>query len=134
MLKLGRKPVFKDTQAQIISLTGNPIHFVGEVEFILDSIGVVKFLVVKDMRHDIILGIDELRKHGYFLNDKFFLWGSDAFELSVDNTMEICEMVQCDNSDDNLKPVLSKYKEIFQEKDLPTANLPAIEITRNQVR
>ncbi len=127
--ELKRKPLFRKVDTCVTSLTGDKITFVGEIEFTLDTIGLVTFLVVKQMSHEIILGIDELGKHAYYLNNDFLIWGQDVFPL-IDTARSLgSEVVSLDICHDHLQSVLLKYKHLFKEGNLPTAKLPAIEVT-----
>ena len=72
---MGRPAVFKRAECVLTSLTGHGIEIVGELELIVQPVGLVKFLVVKEMSQACIIGIDQLNRHGYTLSGKKFTWG-----------------------------------------------------------
>ena len=60
----------------------------GRVEFEIEGVGVVSFVVVCGIKHDAIVGWDMLHHHGWALTDSggaedaTLLWGQRAFSLS----------------------------------------------------
>ena len=80
------------------------------------------------MKHEFILGYDELNKHKFHLDTEFLLWGQDVFKLLNDDVCEI-DSVECEfGVAVRIQKVLQKYKNVFREGCLPTDSLPAIEI------
>ena len=109
MRDINRLQTLQRTFVKLISLTGNNIDSLGEVEFILDDIGIVIFLVVNHMLHEIILGIDELQEKEYHLDGTFLIWGGKSFSLLANGSAEAAAVFRPSQvSHHCLHPVLAK--------------------------
>jgi transposase InsO family protein len=127
-LKLGRVYRLRKSAIQLTSLSGERLEVEGEVELIVTGVGIVKFQVVKNIHHDIILGWDALHRHGWSLHDNEVItmtWGGQVFPVSHELSPELaCVDTGC------LRDIIARHKKVFGEPGkLATANLPALTIT-----
>ena len=58
--QLGQKLIFKKPDTCLLSITGDLMQVIGEIDFYVKNVGTVTFLIVKQMSHDVVIGIDEL--------------------------------------------------------------------------
>ncbi|MCP3887667.1 MAG: DDE-type integrase/transposase/recombinase [Desulfobulbaceae bacterium] len=144
-LKKAKRPIiYKRVTQTLISLTGNKLKVLGTVEFYVKNIGLIEFLVIDKMSHEILIGIDYLHEYGFTLDNEKLVWNKHVFHLlNNDNcrntTGQVCEkneMNECENkmseSDENetewLTKLLHEYQDLFQCHSLPIADLPPFEI------
>ena len=132
--------MLKKFTTPLVSLSGNSLNVLGEIEFEIKNVGVVSFVVIDKMSHEIIIGIDQLHVHGFYLDSKVLVWGGRIFDLleksndndskvdSVNNMVHDTLTLTKRSSDNWLSNLLAEYSDLFQEGQLPSANLPAMEI------
>ena len=78
---IGRPPLFKRNNDYVISMTGNQVNILGSIELSIVDVGIINFLVVDKMLHEMIIGYDSLMKFGFNLTDKVLVWGKCTFEI-----------------------------------------------------
>jgi hypothetical protein len=62
-------------------VTGNQVNILGIIELFIVDVGIINFLVVDKMLHEMIIGYDSLMKFGFNLTDKRLVWGKCSFEI-----------------------------------------------------
>jgi hypothetical protein len=69
----------------LTTINGVSIEVLGTAEFEVENVGPVRFQVLKGIRHDAIVGWDQLHRHGWTMSDcgttQVMLWGSRPFEI-----------------------------------------------------
>ena len=131
MKKLGRPLVFKPTTQIITSLTGDTLKVYGIVQFNLDNVGVLEFLVVDNMAHKAIVGYDMLKEHGYRLDEQHLRWGGARFPLLNPPSPQQPPQrpVHAGEVNDQFSALLQKHRTVFGSSDhLRAASLPPLEI------
>ncbi len=126
----GRPLLFQHCKDHIVSMTGDKVNILGKVEFDIYNVGLVEFLVVDKMVHEIIIGFNTLLQFGFKLDDKTLIWGTHEFKVGSEIQFGLDSSIigEIDCSLDNVKQVVTEYQDLFREGVLPVANLPAIEI------
>ena len=110
---MGRAFRLLSSDAKLTTLGGHPLRVRGRVEFEVEGVGVVSFVVVSGVKHDAIVGWDMLHHHGWALTDSggmedaTLLWGQRAFPLS-NAIMEMGEVAEVDAG--CLTRVLARHK------------------------
>ena len=125
LMSAGGQRHIRKCSERIISLTGNALDIVGEVE-LQSQVGPLRFVIVKDLSHEAILGYDQLARYGFQLNESTLTLGTGTLGLLHAIEMEVCEIDV--DPDDCIGQVVSEYKCLFGSGSLPTANLPPIKI------
>ena len=124
----GRPLVYRKYSKSIVSLTGNSVNILGQVELRLKNVGVVECLVVDNMSHELLIGYDALNKHGFHLDTSTLIWGEDIFPLVGIDDKIVSEISIVNDSDNALGMLLHQYSDLFKTGNLPVADLPEIEI------
>ena len=81
---LGRPAVFQKCKEVLTSVTGHGLEVVGKIELLIQPVGLVSFLVVSAMSQECIVGMDQLKRHGYCVTDTpvgKFTWGRAEYLL-----------------------------------------------------
>ena len=128
--KCGRPCFFQKCEDHIVSMTGNKVNILGKIELDVYNVGLVEFLVVDKMVHEIIIGFNTLLQYGFKLDDKTLVWGTNEFKVGSQLQFGLDSSIisEIDCGLDNVKQVVNEYQDLFREGVLPVANLPAIEI------
>ena len=132
MRRLGRPLVLKRISSLVTSLTGTPLDIKGEVELLLHKVGPIKFLVVEDMKHDVLIGYDQMIRYGYSLSPSMFKLSDTKFAViggsaEIANVSKLSDIPQFECP--GLGEVLYKHRSVFSSNDkLPAGDLPALEI------
>jgi hypothetical protein len=126
---LGRPAVFQRGGDVLTSLTGHGLEVVGQVELLVQPVGLVLFNVVQAMSHECIVGMDQLKRHGYSLMDRpvgKFTWGRAEYLLDEKPWIghEISEV-----DDHPVRKVVQEYQDLFSEEGtLRESSLPGIQV------
>ena len=68
----------------LVTLSGDQLNVEGSLEIAVLDIGVVTFVVIRNMAHEAILGWDQMLKHQWSVdtNNHVMWWGSRLFPMS----------------------------------------------------
>ena len=125
----GRPAVFKRCTDTLTSLTGQNITVIGQVELVVQPVGPVNFIVVKDMSQEALLGIDQLRRYDYNLDSRTLQWGRGTFWLAGATGPEVSVQEIGEVGAPAVDQVVRQYNHLFGEEGrLPASDLPALEI------
>ena len=125
LTRLGRPFVLRQCPLELVSVTGDKMAIEGELEVHVPQVGVVKFIVVKTMAHEAILGWDMMSLYGCEINagQHILKWGQAYF--STDTTSHGSEVAGIDAG--FLTEVVNRHSRVFGELgSLPQADLPAV--------
>ena len=79
------------------------------------------------MAHEVILGSDQMSKHGWSLNTNNHVMQWDSWLFAMSKESDSCEAALIDAG--FLTPVLAKHRKVLGElSKLPAANLPMVKI------
>ena len=127
--RCGRAFRLKASDVRLTTINNVPIDVLGTAEFLVERVGPVQFQVLKGIKHEAIIGWDQLHKHGWALSDgktQAMLWGQRAFDLEVTTNGDY---ETADIEAGCLTELLSQYKQIFGEPgSLPVSGLPELHI------
>ena len=130
--KRGRAYVTCGITMPLVSLSGQALAAEGEIEIAVPSVGPVKFMVVAHMRHDIILGWDQLHRYTWSVIDNHekltLRWGRARFEIDyVNESPAGVEVAHVDAG--FLTSALARHLAVFgQPGQLPFLGLPELTI------
>ena len=84
--KTGRQPLVSPVES-LVSMTEHQIDLLGSTEVQVEAIGPVAVTVVRSMRHDMILGWDQLARYGVTLDSRqsTMRWGPCDLNLEYPN-------------------------------------------------
>ena len=128
MYKRGRPFILTKCNLALVTLSGDRLNVEGCLEALVPEVGLVKFVVVKNMAHEAILGWDQMSRYGWSLDstNEMMKWGSTYF--SIVSPTDAYEAAVIDAG--CLTDIISKHRKVFGEAGkLPVADLPQVTIT-----
>jgi len=128
--RLGRPFTLTRCTLALVTLSGSQLNIEGKIELNVEGVGSVSFVVVKDMKHECILGWDQMRRHGWALDSRngvmrlggklYHVEGGSPF--SDEGCLEAAETTMVDAG--YLNEVLAKHQGVFGDPSvLPAARL-----------
>ena len=126
--KEGRPYLLTRVETSVTSATGHGLHILGQMETKVSGVGVVSFLVIRNLsNHQCIIGWDLLHKFGVELSENRLTWGGETYELTPYSVPESYNIEV-----DGLTRVVRKYRSVFGQPDrLKEAKVPPMEIITN---
>ena len=120
-----RKRHLRRCDVRLKSVTGESLYVLGKVEF-TSQIGPIEFVVVKDLPHEVILGYDQLCRHGFVLGPDVLQLGGISLKV-ID--MHTQGSLYCSSVSPNcVGQVVAEFRHLFGAGALPSANLPEMTI------
>ena len=135
VMRLQGRP-FKLTRCKLalVTLSGDQLSIEGQLEVAIPDVGVARFIVVKTMNHDCILGWDQMSRYGWAFDSSHGVmrWGGRLFATETNGgSANNYEAAIIDAG--FLTPTLAKHRKVFGEPGkLPAANLPKVKIQTEQ--
>ena len=123
---------FKLTRCRLalVTLSGDQLSIEGELEVAIPGVGVTRFIVVKNMKHECILGWDQMSRYGWAFDSQHDVmrWGGRLFTTETNGgSVNTYEAALIDAG--FLNPILAKHRKVFGEPGkLPAADLPKVKI------
>ncbi len=131
MLKQGRPFKLTRCRLALVTLSGDQLSIEGQLEVAVGDVGVVSFIVVREMKHECILGWDQMSKHGWAFDStqEVMRWGGRLFATINPNGGSVANYEAAMVDAGFLTPVLAKHRKVFGEPgELPAADLPQVKI------
>lgn len=129
LLAQGRPFKLTRCRLALVTLSGDRLTIEGELEVTVSGVGIVRFVVVKTMNHECILGWDQMSRYGWAFdsNLEVMRWGGQLFALTNGGSANSYEAALIDAG--FLTPILAKHRKVFGEPgQLPSADLPKVKI------
>ena len=114
--RLGRQPLTTKSNTELSSFTGDKLSVYGTAQLHVDGVGSVSFVVVSGGNHNVILGIDQLRKGNACidLTANTLKWFMNIFRLHHACSNVLSSIVETDIP---IQEVLSRNDDLFATAD-----------------
>jgi hypothetical protein len=106
--------LFVTPAPQLVTITGEGINVLGQMEMEVENLGVISVNIVSDMNHKFVLGCDNLYRYPFHLSRTRFTWRDTQFEVSVDTS---CSSTEADHS--LVDTVLRRHAPVFAKAGEP---------------
>lgn len=118
-----RLPIYEKDDTIYKSLTGHEFKPLGKITIRVDHAKAFSAIVIKEMAHNLILGMDALKQGQFKLSSNSMIWYGRKYKLfpycNKDVNKYIGVFEETPEQQQKINELLNKYDSLFSEKAMP---------------